>query len=294
MTNEAKNRIRFDVRLVSLALAVIIFAAYYIPLTINIPIQPWTRDFYNTIESLKPGDIVFVNWGWASKPDAFEYFISAIGHLWSKNVKIIWVNSAEAAMPLSEEARKTFWGNDWTTNPKVMYGVPMVYGVNFVFLGWLPAGVDEVLTGMDLLRTPTKIFAVDYFGKPTASMPIIQAITKPGDFKLCYTFGNQYFQSGFGTPFAKFLQDNGIKCVQAGNTALPSSFARNFYNTGYIQGFIAGTKGGYEYSILTGISNETRAYMNSWVFCITFMVIGIIFTNIYSVRKIAVKNIKEA
>ncbi len=116
-----------------LVLSVIMIYVAFNPIGIPLPIRDMTYKWYDTLEALGEGDIVLVDESSLNWFTNTQVSISTYGHLKRKvledGVRLVFFTTAGTSGIIAMDRMWPIVGFD-----------DMEYGVQFVWLGWLPGG----------------------------------------------------------------------------------------------------------------------------------------------------------
>lgn len=260
-----------DPRFLYIVFFAILLVAPMIEISIPIPTSPWTQDFYDTLEGLPPNSNVVIRFGPPRiSSDSYPYYPVLFKHLLAEGHNIVLIESAVTTTIVTSSLLTDMWGTDWSANPECGYGT------RFVYLGYLPGAEAGFV---EWFNNPKGQKAVDAFGTSVDDIPLAAAINDGYDID-CFIA----LDSGFCDYQPQIISYGrniyGYKLLWASNTAIATSRCMTIYVVGDIDGMIAGVRGGAELSALTGIFSTAQAYMNGWVFLGSFVIIGLIWSNI--------------
>ena len=232
------------------------------PLGLPISVSETTRKFFNVIDGIEEGDVIFfdINFGPGSWPENGPEAVATIKHIWSKGGKILFFS-------LSSDGPQMYLKMMGRVTPPAGYE----YGVDWVYLGFLSGGE----TAMAAITTDTwSLVKSDYQGKSFESLPLMQQVRSAEDAKLliCNTSGalawawvRQWYE-----PYKKpyLLLPIGIM--------VPSSAV--YVEAGQIAALLPGSRGAAEYEILIGRPGEaitlTDTLSTQQVFLMIIIIIG--------------------
>jgi hypothetical protein len=256
------------------------------PIGLPITVVEPTRMAYNYIDNLPDGaQVVFMATSSGLMAEIAPVQLAVLKHIFTKNVQILFEPSLEAPVlletfffPRIEESAK--YGSSFKAK---------VYGVDYLMLPYLPAGVQMWSTFasdtnllFEGMNDHKEIGKVNDF-------PIIQNWDKNGDGKLSAldwylyitvggepTFTNkiQVYQAPYGVPFIELCQ------------SMHWSIHRPYLDAGQIVGMTNGLRGGAEYELLIG--DPTAAGIGGMdAFSVTYSVLWIllIFGNVVFLAK---------
>jgi len=225
-----------DRRVIFLVTFLIVALPLVRPIGLPIPIGPMTQAFYDTVEKLKPGDVVMISFDYSAAVLAEQYpqSKSAIAHVLAKGAKIVAVCFWPDAPTFIDNAITDVLGKA-QDHPK--------YGVDFINLGWVAGGETAMASfGKDIHATCAK----DHYGKPIGALPLMKDVKSAKDFKLVIALST-------GTPGYREL----VRQIQApyaiplvvGVTAVTAPEVRPYFPQ-QIGGVLEGLAGAAEYEIL--------------------------------------------
>ena len=225
-----------DIRLLFLLVVAAVIFALLAPTQ-----QPGTpeesvRSVYRDIEQLPDGSYVLLAMDFdpQAKAELEPMAIALLRHCLRKGHRVIGM---------------TFWptGNAFANDVFVRVGKEYPdkeWGRDYVYLGYQPGGMPQVITGMS--ESITRTFPQDYRNRATAGMPIFQQLAslKGADFLIDLAAGM--------TPGAWIVYaGDRLKLPMAvGCTAVsgPDLYVR--LDAGQIKGLIAGLRGAADYELL--------------------------------------------
>ena len=117
------------------------------------------------------------------------------------------------------------------------------YGIDYVFLGYRP-GVAAVMINMG--RDIRSVFAVDYFGTPLDSLPMMQNIKNYSDIAILVGLE----AGSTGDAWVQFAQARYNQKIILGGTAVVAPDLYPYLQAGQIVGLIGGMRGAADYEKL--------------------------------------------
>ncbi|HET9235112.1 MAG TPA: hypothetical protein VFP10_13315, partial [Candidatus Eisenbacteria bacterium] len=142
-------------------------------------VSPESRGYYEAIENLEPGDIVFLpsDYDPGGKAELDPMLLATLDHLFRQDVRIVGVSLWPAGPPLLERAFNA-----------IAPARNKVYGVDYIHMGF-KEGKENVM--VQLGKSFRELFPVDYYGTPLDSLPLMHSggvngapIDKLSDTKL--------------------------------------------------------------------------------------------------------------
>jgi len=205
------------------------------PIGLPVPIDKTTRDVYDRVDSLQPGDVVVMgsNIGASIYAEVYPQYVSILEHLFRKEgVKVILVGHGTEAPIFAEKALNEIKAYDRKE-----------YGVDFVHLGYI-AGGEAAISGM--CRDLHALLEVDYEGHPLSDLPMMEDIKDANDFTIIIDFtASADSQFWLNQAYAPYGTE-----VAFGLTAVKVPDAYAYYTAGQIFGIIESLKGAAQYEVL--------------------------------------------
>jgi hypothetical protein len=224
-----------------------------------------SRDLYNAIEVLQPGQPVLVSFDFdpSSKPELYPASHAILRHAFRRKLRIITLGLWPAGIGMANEvitteaalARERFALAD----PSETYPVD---GKDYVFLGWQPGTFGVIVAMSEGIQST---FARDYSGRLTAELPIWtsgdrRTVRALGDLALVVTLSagdpgiEQWIRYGRGK--RAFPLGTAVTAVTA-----PEQMP--FYKSGQIVGLLNGMRGAAEYEYLVNESEVQDLHGNA-------------------------------
>ncbi len=246
------------------------------PLGIPMTIGETTRSFYNRVQSLPSGSVVLVcaEIGPIAYPELAPGTKAFMEQVLRRDIKVLVFcdDATPTAPPMWEQLMS-----------KIVLPPGKRYGVDWVFLGWIPGG-ETAVAGLanDIWRTTP----VDYYGTQLKDLPMMQNIRNARDISLYFdvTMGTdtleralRQFNTPYGTPVML-------------NTAAGMIPATMPYYPRQVVGVLYGIRGGAEYEMLVGKPWLGLAYMDVMSTVNLYVVIVVIIGNLaFLARKMSEK-----
>lgn len=222
---------RIDRRVPYFLLFLFILLPLVRPMGLPIAVSNEVRTAYQTIDALKPGQVVILSptYGPGTDAEMLPQHLAVAKHLMSKGVKIIAVHLVVDGVMYSERVFETL-------APKYKYE----YGTDYVIM---PFKAGEATAVASLGRDIHALYTEDYYRKPTSSLPLMQQVKGIKDIALIIDFmpGNsllwylQQINAVYGTT------------VTGGVTAVCIPTMMPFVASGQMKGILGGLAGAAEY-----------------------------------------------
>ena len=247
------------------------------PIPFPVKVSQTTQSLYNTIESLKPGDVVLYSAEFSADMSAELYpgFVDVFEHMMRKpgvKVILIAVDSTDGPMFIQKMLDSTN-----------LHGKQ--YGVDIANFGYVAGGESSIAA---LCQDFQKTFPRDYYGTEISKLPVAQNLRKITDFALVIndTAG------GLG-PVGWIRQANAAFRVKVA-TILGQDMALSalpYIGSGQLVGLLAGLRGAAEYERLSGTVGRGTAGMGAQSTAALYMMALLIIANVgYWGSKMSKKN----
>jgi hypothetical protein len=228
--------LQLDRRWIFLFALLSVMVPILVPIGLPVSTSSETRSAFEFVESLKPGDIVWlsIDYGPSSAPENDPMAEAFLRQCFLKKVRVI----VSALYPLGG------LGLANEAVAKITAEFPdLEYGVDYVNLGYKD-GASAVMRrlGDDIAGA----FPTDVNGKPVAEIPLMRGLRNIREVQLVFTVATgvigEYWitlvNAQFGTP------------VIIGPTAVSAPKYYAYLNAGQLKGMLGGMKGAAEYEFL--------------------------------------------
>jgi len=245
---------------------VVIFMAIPLihPLGLPIVVSESTKDFYNAIDQLKPGDVVLFDIGFGSGgyPTLGPAAIAVLRHCFSKHLKVVIMATAQEGTviyPLIMDKVK----------PEEVYGAK--YGEDYVFLGYI-AGVQTAMAAV--LGDLHSAAPVDYFGKSIDTLPMMANIRGADDIDVV-AYLTTAGEIAEGWVYQSYSRYKKVTC--GGWLSMMTPSLKPYYDAGALTGMMDGIRGAAEYEYLIdqpGDALKTTDILNltqTWVLILVIL-----------------------
>ena len=192
MTEKSKNQsasvLSINRKILYLALFIAVFFPILRPIGLPLTVTKPTEDLVKVVEAVPSGSTVYLScdYGSLGHVEVTPENIVVIRRLIEKKVNIVTANfeMAEGAMwpPMIFEAlSKELKENNFT------------YGVNYVFIGFLPGAATAMSAFAGNIRSVVK---TDFYSTPIDELPLMKNINKITDFSMVIVTGSVSTPSG--------------------------------------------------------------------------------------------------
>ncbi len=287
--NTLDKLMKLDRRWIFLFLVVVCVVAYALPFEVPILVEQETRNIYEFIDSLPPGDIVMVaiDYDPNNLAELHPMAYAVIEHCWRKNLKVIMTALSQNGPGMADQAIREISDSlrqDATYNGEFFPGREIVRGVDYCFLGYKPYFALVILGMGQDFRLP---FPMDYYGQPLDSLPMMQGVINYDQVACVIDLsgGNitdawiSYGQGRFNFPLA------------LGLTGVMTAQYYPFLGSGQVFGIMGGLLGAAQYEEMAdnpGLAKDgMRVQLYAHMVIILFIVLGNIgyFMDRYRLRK---------
>lgn len=265
-----------DRRWIFLVLALVCIATYAFTFDIPIVVTDEVRVIYEFVDSLEPGEIVFVaiDYDPASQAELHPMAYAIMEHCFRKELKIVFTALSQNGPGMADQAIRDI--ADSVALPATYNGVSypgkvIQSGVDYTFLGYKPYFALIILGMGQNFRIP---FPTDYYGVPLDSLPMMQGVQNYDNVAcvIDLSAGNiadywiSYGQGRYNFPLA------------LGLTGVMAADYYPYLNSGQIFGIMGGLLGAAQYEALAdnpGLAIDgMRVQLFAHVVIIFFIVIG--------------------
>jgi hypothetical protein len=254
---------KLDRRWVFLLMLLAISFPLFVKMNLPIRVSPAVRGFYEAIENLKPGDVVYfaADYDPGSKPELDPMLIAALNQLFAKDIKVVGATLWPAGPPLLERGLKEVAVDTYHKK----------YGIDFVNLGF-KEGKENVM--VQLGKSFRGVYPNDYYGTPVDRLPLLAAKKPNGrwaidnfkDVKLIVNISAGYPGTKEWVQQVRSRYD--IPIV-AGVTAVSAPEYYPYVQSGQLSGLLGGLAGAAEYEQLihrpgwatTGMSAQSLGHV---------------------------------
>ena len=266
---------RLDRRIVFLFVFVFVSIPVIVRLDLPIPSSKEVDDFYEAIEALQPGDVVFfpADFDPGSLAELEPMMDSALQHLFRKNCRVICFTL-------------------WDTGPGVVDRIlregaeaaGKKYGEDYVFLGF-KAGREVIM--VQIANSISGVFPQDFAGRPTKSFPLMQQVDKLTDCKLVVNISAGYP----GTKeWVQQVRTRFSVPMLSGCTGVSAPEYYPYYQSGQLSGLLGGLGGAAKYESRVGLKGPATAGMPAQSMGHLVVIVFVLIGNVlYLVNKRAEK-----
>ncbi len=247
----------------------VVFAAVLVPLLVGWKLppgytNPWTQSLYDYIENLPPGKPVMVAFDFepATTPELRPMAVAVSRHLMRTNHPLIAMTFMPGGVLLSQSVLE-----------QVAKEEGKQYGVDWVNLGYKPIP-QAVLLGMG--QNLKRVFAGDWQGTPTASMPALRNVHDYRQLGLIVDITG----TGITGAWIAFAHQRFHAPVAAGVTSVVAMDLYPYLRTKQLEGLINGIAGAAEYEKLINAPDQAVLAMPGVTAVHLLMVLLVLIGNV--------------
>ena len=244
-----------------------------VPVGLPVPISHYTREFYNAINNVPPGGIVFLDIDYSTGIHTLTQK-QILLYLANKHIKWVGFSMSPTVVSIVSSIRTEIEA----AHPDYKYGE------DFVYMGYVPGEYDIVGS---LVTSAFDSLAADYDGTPRAQLPLIKDLHNKYDFKLfigCqdrFEVWARWWPSRPDCPSLVVIRSDSWPDFQT------------YYPKTFLSGLNVPTAGA-EWEILSGIKGGFVAFTDGISIVIIYTVILIIIENILKFYRPSVEKKTES
>jgi len=236
---------KLDRRWVFLFLIIVCVVTYYIDYDVPILPEDESLKIYEFIDSLPPGDIVFlaIDYDPNSMAELHPMTYAIVEDCWRRDLKVIMTALSQNGPGMADQVIRDISDSmalDRTYNGVEYKGREIVNGVDYAFLGYKPYYALVILGMGQDFRLP---FPTDYYGTPIDSLPMMQGVINYDNIACVISLSSgtisdgwiSYGQGRFGFPM--FFGLTGVMTAQY----------YPYYGSGQLRGLMGGMLGAAQY-----------------------------------------------
>lgn len=268
--------LKIDRRIIFAVIGLVLVLPIIFPFGFRTPVTPPTQKLYDAVEAISPENkalTISVDYDPQTEPELHPMTIALLRHALGTGKRVLVLALYVQGLGLAENALRTVVGE--FNRRATSSADSLLYGRDYVFLGWQPPPVIPIL-GMG--TSVRRVFPRDYYGNETDTLPMMQEIDSYSDMDLLVSI------SGGSAPvwYVAYAQSRYRIRVGAGITAVSVADFFPYLETGQFSGMLAGMKGAAEYEELVsrnlrlegrrrameGMSSQAAAHIAIMVFVI--------------------------
>ena len=270
-----KSLANVDRRIWFALMFIFVTVAYYFPMGLPVAVGKYSSTTYDLIESLEPGDVVFVNYniqayGW---DELKGQCLSLIPHVFEQpGVKVIFFSDLDQGPLFIEETVKKI-GSPMAGET----GIPWYdikgkkYMEDWINIGYYPTGGVSALSS-DFRQNAFQ----DWYRNDINDFLDDSGIMDAGDIRMVISFD---CLGGAGS-FIQYWRLDWDTEIVVGQIGVSASGSINSFNVGLIDGLLISTRGAAEYQYLTGYKGMALQSMDAFSVIHMFLLAIILICNI--------------
>jgi hypothetical protein len=237
---------KLDRRVVFFFMFIFVSIPILINLDMPVPSSVEVDDFYEAVDGLKEGDVVFfpADFDPGSVAELEPMMNSALQHLFRKNCRVVCF---------------TLWDTGPGVVDRILRDAANVagkqYGTDYVFLGF-KAGREVVM--VQIANSIANAFPQDYAGTPIQQLPLMQQVNRLADCKLIINISAGYP----GTKeWVQQVRTRFTVPMVSGCTGVSAPEYYPYYQAGQLSGLLGGLGGAAKYETRVGLEGPATAGM---------------------------------
>ncbi len=256
---------RIDRRVFYWILFIGLMVPFIRPLGLAITVSPSTRDLYEELRRVQPGDVCLINiaFGVSAWPECMPATAACTKLLIRQGAKLIIIGPYYD-VDLSYEELKRRCAEDFAK---------LKYGEDYVYLGFYAGGEAVVAQLASDFRS---VFPTDAYGTPLDELPMMKNINKATDIRLVLSSDTgdwcSYYIRQWRIPYGVPLAEIGIAML--GSEYMPH------YRAGILFGMSVGVRGGAELEKLIGEPADATIRMDAINISHILVIIAVLLGNI--------------
>lgn len=260
-----------------IAVTLLILAPLVKPLGLPVPIGQSTRDYKAAIDTLQPGDVMWINSGLSVEMgvELMPGMTATANYAYNKGVKVVFTSPTPAGNEFSKQL----------VNELTAKGAK--YGEDVVDLGYFPGGEPTIAA---LLSDFQKSAPVDFKGTPTSEIPLMSMVKSGSDLDIVVVVTGDASAPDMYTRQMK-PYPNCMLTFSSQGTLWPK--IQTYLPTGQVKAAINSQRGAAEFELLTGLKGRAAAAMDATSIAWLTFVGLIIFGNVAYFLAPKVKTGKE-
>ncbi|MFH1422215.1 MAG: hypothetical protein ABIH42_05830 [Planctomycetota bacterium] len=267
--NFFERLLAIDRRLIFLVIATAIIISLFIPMGLEVAINPSVKSVYDKIESLPAGSVVLISNDYdpSSKPELYPMTIALLRHCFKKDLKVVlmtlWITgenlAADALYKVAAEFKDKKEGEDFIFLGAKVGGSAVIMQMGQDIAAAFPRDFKKVdITEIPLMKNIKTLSDFNYVISLTAGVPGIDTWIQ---------YGSDYFRRG--KPKVEF---------GGGCTGVMAAQYFPYIASGQLNGLIGAIKGAAEYEALANTIDKATSAMDAQsithLIIIAFVIIG--------------------
>lgn len=243
-----KKMMNVDRKVIYIVVALVMIVPVLFPFDLPLKIsERTTRTIFNAVDNFPNENGVFLisaDLAPQDQPELYPMLVSWVRHCFHRDVKVLVQCLYPVGLGLAEQALNQV-ANEFNTRAHKGIGRRIVYGEDYVFLGYTPPPIIPIL-GMG--ENIYNVYPKDYYGNDLKSLPLMveKRIKTYRDIDMIGSLS----ASSLPITFVAYAQARfGIR-VTGGITAVSAADFYPYIDSGQLTGMLEGMKGAAEYEQL--------------------------------------------
>lgn len=252
---------QIDNRIIYVLFILAILIPLVTPLGLPVSVSQHTKQAYEVIDSLQPGDTVIIDIGisYSGAGDVLPQTVAMLKHLMSKDVNVIFTGVQMDSSKIIEDLIKPY------------EEVGKQYGVDFCNLGYLAGGENAIAAYAKDLK---KAYPLDFRGNSTDILPILQNVNSVKDAKMFIFFSTQNADM-----YVRQISEYRVPIV-GGLIATIAPQAEPYLHAGQLKGMLVGLRGAAEYETIMESPGMGVASMDAQSIAHLLIIVFIVIANL--------------
>ena len=228
----------------------------------NLSVHQPSSDYYQTIEALRPNQIVMVAFDYTggSRAELDPQARATLLHLFQNKQHILTLSFVPDGGPIANDVLAGL-------NPaNTAFAYPYAYGDTHLNLGYQSSG-DAALK--NLTQSAIQFAPSDFSGKAVSSWPVMKNLKSIGDVALLIVLSDD---ASDVRRWVEQVQRTSGKPLVAGVSAAAGPAARPYYDSKQLSGLLEGARGSAEYEVLLAHPSTTAATQDA----ISYVVVALV------------------
>ncbi|UCC11899.1 MAG: hypothetical protein JSW02_11230 [candidate division WOR-3 bacterium] len=240
---------KIDRRIIYLVLALVVLMPLLFPSAQSVIPKKPVEKLFNAVDTIPEEKVLMMDCDYdpQTQPELEPMAIAILRHAFKRRIKVAVLSLYIQPLGLAKKALDDVTA-EFNARAET-YADSIIYGRDYVFLGWQPPPIIPIL-GMGL--NIANVYKTDYYGNNTDTLPMMKHVRNYDDVGILVSVssGNPplwwiaYAQTRFGLH------------VSAGITAVSASDFYPYYQSGQFTGLMVGMKGAAEYEELVDTKLE--------------------------------------
>jgi preprotein translocase subunit YajC len=252
---------QIDTRIIYVLFILAILIPLVTPLGLPVTVSQHTKQTYEIVNSLQPGDTVIIDIGisYSGAGDVLPQTVAMLKHLMAKDVKVIFTGVQMDSSKIIEDLIRPY------------EEAGKQYGVDFCNLGYLAGGENAIAAYARDLR---KAYPLDSRGNSTDTLAILQTVNSAKDANMFIFFSTQNADM-----YVRQIAEYQVPIV-GGLIATIAPQAEPYLHAGQLKGMLVGLRGAAEYETMMESPGIGVASMDAQSIAHLLIIFFIVIANI--------------